>query len=553
MKKALLLAIAVGLTVLASGPTMAQGSAPSIGTIPDVILGDSTGGQTVGRYYVYYNGLNLEDYVFDEDGLTGLKSAYWTPQSGDRNLSIEGKSRAASPTFGRSPIGADKNLTPGNDRELTFRAASDIYSSTGMDDVPTEYLPGIAGYGLSGNQALVDLLVEDATGNTETTQFLVKIGGEGTVSTLEGGSIETTTTFFEDQFGFTFGTINNPAGVPAYVGLVPGADGDTLQTGTGHVPAGSVGFGWWERTFYTGSAWRDAVIRAKWTVSSNVATPAEMPTVRSRVGAGNLFDKMVSTLSFSATGLAGDSNIQQMVGGNQRVIDHFTYLGNTPQMLASEGGILVAFDTYDFTDTQAGRTDIDAFVLELLPHASLNPADGDAQNLVTQAGTQLHTWNKTQLIPLEADTNGGIVWSDVAEGIRGLDTATAYNLFGNCDTQALGTTASGDLFRLILSIQDNNPASTTHRTKLRGRLAPDHYEFTSALEVPGDLGTDVRPGETPSTYEMYVNTPASLFSINWTAALDFITAEGNPDAGGRATAGDFTLTQVQLQQVLTAH
>lgn len=339
MKKALLLTVALSVLLVSGATADGTNNAPTVGVIPDVIVSDANPpGQTADNYFVYYSGLDLDDYILDEDVTgainTGVQVGF-SVEDADRNLSLNAISRARDgheldEWRDTGVVPAHKDIIE-DSTTLDVRAVSELWSATGPDVPLYSDDPFVDPYafgpyygfdaarnafgqitaptdeaGAKATQALVDLLVADDQGNTVTSQFLVKLS-DGP-STLTGAAL------FQNRDISDFAPILN---LWEYLGLegryfgydfiAPGhyprtSDKLTLDSRNADIynppiPPATVGswdynmsFGFWKRDYTFGVPWGDydALVRARWTLDtgSTVAYEAGVPSVRSRIRPG---------------------------------------------------------------------------------------------------------------------------------------------------------------------------------------------------------------------------------------------------------------------------
>ena len=346
MKKALLLTIALSMVLVSGAMAGGANNAPSVGVVPTVIVSDANSpGQTADNYFVYYSGLDLDDYIVDEDVVgainTGVQVGF-TVADEDRNLSLNAISRARDgyeldEWRDTGAVPAHKDII-GLGTTLDIRAVSELWSATGGENVPLySDDPFMDPYAIGpyyafdaarsfgqitwprdeveakATAALVDLLVSDDQGNTVTSQFLVKLS-DGP-STLTGEAIlqnEDISDFSPgDQkwnyFGLQGSFFNVDFVAPGSYPRPHSGDYLTLNSrnaDTWHppvppppAPPGEPGyweydmsFGFWKRDYTFGVPWGDldGLVRARWTLDmgSTVATDAGVPGVRSRIRPG---------------------------------------------------------------------------------------------------------------------------------------------------------------------------------------------------------------------------------------------------------------------------
>jgi len=588
MRKALLPVLAAVAVAASVGGAYAQPSGdniPTISLIPDVIVGDTgdPSNQTAPKYLVFYDGLDLANYITDEDGLGTIKAGFQLYAAEDRNLSIGSRASAGAGPRAISQLTAaqlaafraqtaslpaHKNIMA-TSTVLTFRAVADYWDPMGPT-VDLDY--GLGLFGTAGDQALVALLVEDDESNTASKDFLVKcsvnttsaLAHEALMTTSTGGVWEIPPWVFT---GLDIPVFNPPWWPPTNDGTLP--DRDYLYIRTGHVPNTATCFGFWEAPFSlnSGRGWLDGVVRLRWLVEyTDAVATTQTFKLRSRLYSDTGLDKtnyLYSEQELAPVGAAPDINIDPFLN-RQSVLPHYLYAGADPDQLALNGDISMAIDAVDFaeyingsfhTTTRGCTVRVDMLGIEVLDHAALSgQEDVEYDTLYEATGEDLHNWVRTGGIGLGGNSAGMFSYYNTTEGVDVELTTNSFSILGlllvNNTQEAV---VPGELVRATITLRDNLPSTYTAngRPWWRLRLYIDgNYEQNAMLNLASGLplvgpayGTIGQPG---TTYECYMESPLAYVGNNWGISFDTIQETG---AAARRR-GDYSVLDAKLQHIL---
>jgi len=614
MRKGLLLALAVAAAMASVGTAYAQGGhgndVPMISLIPDVILGDGDGvghapDQTASNYFVFYNGMNLLNYVTDEDDLTGgnrnVKAAFRLTEptdAGDRNLSISGISQLKTNQYSNwhdqasGGIPDHKNLV-GTDWSLTFRAVSDLWDPIGPNIPDDNPGMGLGQYGgvVAGikDHAFAQMLVQDDDANTAVKEFLVKIGKDGTTSVLEHDALipPIIITNLWQYPGSYFIDVYRDDVVPPWRPPQHTGTPDYIQLDSSYIGTTANVFGYWEAPVQlVDGLWPDGVVRSRWLFKYDADNTTFTYQVRSRMAtAAHLLDLANSEMLVQPVGTPPDINAQRFVG-RQDVLSHYFYAGDSAAQLAATGTVLCAIDLVDFQapfyDTGC-PIEVDTLIVDVLDHATLD-ASGDLANggdeystLRSAVGNELDTWifRGAQFL---GETNRG--------GTCDIDRDTTWGVGISCDTSAFNIYASmepdfdiydnpdpnlkvypGQLVRSLVTLRDEldtTDSTSQIRPQVRVRIfTTPNFEMAGLIQYANGFANpgDPTPAAGPvwsqdslagTTYEAYMEGPLTYPEVAgvypgdyWSLALDVITL-----AAPQRKTCDYTVLEGKIHQIL---
>lgn len=559
---------------------------PALTYFPDIVMTDNNPelGQTADNYYIY-QGLNVEDYVFDEDSSRKTVppvAVGFTVGNAAQLLSIGGKSRMRlkdEQTWkedGLIPAHKDIMATTATP---AFRLTTDLYSAAGPT-VPPTYV-GKKTYGITGGtKALVSLMAADGTSKAKPTLFYVMTSTENRPSYATNGPTVAPYTPLRmlEEFGGINGFLTIPRGVypngKFHEATFEGTNFDQLGFNSpADAPADAIVLGYWMyANVDIGPRWpKTSLIRATWTVSSKATDPSRIPGIRSRLrpGGGTSGDptgvsyrSLDAELRYDPTAVY--ANTAQMANDQQINIRHYFYAGNYDHM--TSGLLQAAIDYIDMPDAfnvasyladgtpvmgrvTGAQMSVDRLIVEVLP----KPAEGSADfmtNLYNKQGaalTDIGTWF-TPLGPgvyydaPRLSGSGDIQCYTTAEGVvlragsapsGFISEARVFNMMVNSDLGIFLKNTPNDLIRVRARIKRGQEAVNRQMpmANARLRLYPAYNEVASILNIPGYAAgnTYVAPSATGTDYEVYMETPlvnvpgAPENGWGWVVALDAYT------------------------------
>jgi hypothetical protein len=261
--KSTLLTVAVALLGL-----NAMAMAPTIGNIPDVIIGDAEAG-TNSNNFVYPDAINLDSFVADDNTpTTGILWSYTNPSGHYRinNVAaiVSPDSNADTPGSAELTTADDPDSSDSNKRTITIRNSTLSPLTGGVSTAP------YADPGATSDSAVITLYASDSTTHALAGKsFMAYIVNNGN-DALSGGAASVPVT--DIDFG---------AGTNGWVPVTVIEGGTTRQNASlglcATAPAGGVNYFGWESEAYPANAQYTSfsyVNNAVWRVRLQVTTTA---------------------------------------------------------------------------------------------------------------------------------------------------------------------------------------------------------------------------------------------------------------------------------------
>ena len=563
MRKALPIMLAA-LALTMGAMSSHGGDIPALTYFPDIVMTDKNPelGQTANNYYIY-QGINIEDYIFDEDSSRTTSppvAVGFTTVNSARLLSIGGKSRMRlqdeQTWIDDGLITPHKNIMATTSTPA-FRMTTDLYSADGPN-VPPTYV-GLRTYGIAGgNKALVSLMVADGQSSAASTLFYVQTSLDSKPSEAINGPLVAPYAPMRilDEFGGINGFLTIPAGTyPNGVfaaATFEGTNFDQLgMNSPSESPSDAIVFGAWQyNNVNIGQTWpTNGLIRATWTVSSSATNPSRIPGIRSRLrpGMGNPEEAddinwkgLNSELRFDPS--ARYANTALMANNQQINLRHYFYAGNYAQL--TKGNLQATIDYIDLPDAfnvshfqpngtpvmgrpTGAQINVDRLIVEVIP----KPVEGNADHMVNLYNKQggalmdIGTWfsplgggigfdaprlpGRGQILAFTTQ-DGVILRADSApSGFIG--EARVFNMMMNNSLGLFLKDTENDLIRVRARVRRGQEAINRQMpmASARLRLFPGYDEVQGILNIPGYAAgpTYVAPNASGKDYELYMETP----------------------------------------------